>query len=176
MAISRRQFFRGMVGQGEGRQRDEEKKTSALDTYVRTNLLPYDFALTAEQTDEVLATVRAAIQPAGDDEDLFTYERRQQMNQVVEETVRPWREDYWKAEEVRRDAAILIQEFLSVETTPEERSNLRQRFHIPYPAVLEEEIARQIQAWLAGLPNSRVAACDNAALRDLVFSEIKAWC
>jgi len=165
-----------MVGQGEGRQRDEEKKTSALDTYVRTNLLPYDFALTAEQTDEVLATVRAAIQPAGDDEDLFTYERRQQMNQVVEETVRPWREDYWKAEEVRRDAAILIQEFLSVETTPEERSNLRQRFHIPYPAVLEEEIARQIQAWLAGLPNSRVAACDNAALRDLVFSEIKAWC
>jgi hypothetical protein len=165
-----------MVGQGEGRQRDEEKKTGALDTYVRTNLLPYDFALTAEQTDEVLATVRAVIQPAGDDEDLFTYERRQQMNQVVEETVRPWREEYWKAEEVRRDAAILIQEFLSVETTPEERSTLRQRFHIPYPAVLEEEVARQVQSWLAGLPNSRVAACDSAALRDLVFSEIKSWC
>jgi len=164
-----------MVGQGEGRQRDEERRTSALDTYVRTNLLPYDFALTAEQTDDVLAAVRAFIQPTADD-DVFSYERRQQMNQIVEETVRPWRDEYWKAEEARREAAILVQEFLLVETTPEERSKLGERFHIPYPAALQEEIARQVQAWLAGLPNARVASCDSAALRDLVFSEIKSWC
>jgi hypothetical protein len=175
MAISRRQFFRGIVGQGEGRQREEGRNISHLDTYVRTNLLPYDFALTGEQIDEVLATVRTAIQPA-DDEELFTYERRQRMNQIVEETVRPWREEYLKAEEVRREAAILVQDFLAVETTPEERTKLCERFHIPYPAVLEEEIARQVQAWLAGLSNARVAACDGAALRDLVFSEIKSWC
>ena len=85
MAISRRQFFRGMVGQGEGRQREQERKTSAIDTYVRTNLLPYDFALTGEQTEEVLGAVRAAIQ-VPDDEDPFSYERRQHMNQIVEET------------------------------------------------------------------------------------------
>jgi hypothetical protein len=175
MAISRRQFFRGMVGQGEGRQRGQEHTSSALDTYVRTNLLPYDFGLTAEQTDELLSTVRAAIQPA-DNEDLFAYERRQQMNQIVEETVRPWREEFWKAEEVRRDAVVLVQDFLGVETTPEEREKLRQRFHIPYPAVLEEEISRQVQAWLAGLSSAHVAALDGGALRDLVFSEIKSWC
>jgi hypothetical protein len=175
MAISRRQFFRGMVGQGEGRQNEEERKIHQLDAYVRTNLLPYDFALTGEQTDRVLAAVRAAIQP-GSDKELFSYEQRQQMDRIAEETVRPWREEYWKAEEVRREAAILVQEFLAVETTPEERTQLRQRFHIPYPAVLEEEIARQVQSWLAGLPHSRVAACDSAALRDLVFSEIKTWC
>jgi hypothetical protein len=175
MAISRRQFFRGVVGKGETRQREQERKTNSLDTYVRTNLLPYDFALTAEQTEEVLATVRAAIQPAGG-EDLFTHERRLQMNQIVEETVRPWRDENWKAEEVRRDAAILVQEFLAVETTPEERDRLRQRFHIPDHAILEEEIARQVQAWLAGLANACVAAYDAAALRDLVFSEIKSWC
>jgi hypothetical protein len=175
MAISRRQFFRGMVGQGESRQREEERQTTALDTYVRTNLLPYDFALTGDQTDQVLAAVRNALQLA-EGEDLFTYERRQQMNQIVEETVRPWRDDYWRAEEVRRDAAVLVQQFLAVETTPEERARLCQRFHIPYPAVLEEEIARQVQAWLAGLSNARVAACDSTALRDLVFSEIKSWC
>ena len=164
-----------MVGQGEARQREDERKTSALDTYVRTNLLPYDFALSAEQTQDVLAAVRAVIQPDGDD-DLFNYERRQQMTQIVEETVRPWRDEYWKAEEARREAATLVQEFLLVETTPEERSKLCQRFHIPYPAALEEEIARQVQTWLAGLPHARVAACDSAALRDLVFSEIKSWC
>jgi len=175
MAISRRQFFRGIVGQSEGRQRIEESRTSILDTYVRTNLLPYDFALTAEQTDELLAAVNIAIQPA-DNEDLFTYERRQKMNQVVEETLQPWREEFWKAEEKRREASILVRDLLTVETTPEERDKLQQRFHIPYPAVLEDEVARQIEAWLAGLPNSRVAGCDEEALRDLVFSEIKSWC
>ena len=164
-----------MVGQGEGRQREEERQSTALDTYVRTNLLPYDFALTGEQTDQVLAAVRAVIQPV-EGEDLFTYERRQQMNHSVEETVRPWREEYWKAEEVRRDAAIMVQQFFAVETTPEERVKLCQRFHVSYPAVLEEEIARQVQVWLAGLPNARVAACDGSVLRDLVFSEIKSWC
>lgn len=164
-----------MVGQGEGRQREQEQKTTALDAYVRTNLLPYDFALTGEQTGEVLDAVRAQV-VINDGEDLFSYERRQQMNQIVEETVRPWREEYWKAEEARRDAAILVQEFLAVETTPEDRGKLCERFHIPYPAVLEEEVTRQVQAWLAGLPNSRVAHCDSAQLRDLVFSELRSWC
>ncbi len=175
MAISRRQFFRGVVGQSEGRQRGEERRTNRLDAYVRTNLLPYDFALSTEQTDELLAAVNAAIQPA-ENVDLFTYERRQRMNQVVEETVRPWREEFWKAEEKRREASYLVKDLLVVETTSEEREKLRQRFHIPHPAVLEDEIARQIEAWLAGLPNPRVAACDESALRDLIFSEIKSWC
>jgi hypothetical protein len=175
MAISRRQFFRGMVGQGEARQRAEDSRADQLNAYVRTNLLPYDFALTAEQTDEVLAAVNAVIQPA-ENSDLFTYERRQQMNRVVEDTVRPWREEFWLAEEKRREASILVKDLLSVETTPDEREKLQQRFHISYPAVLADEIARQIEAWLAGLPNSQVAACDDAALRDLVFSEIKSWC
>ena len=174
MAISRRQFFRGVVGQGEARQLEHERKIAALDTYVRTNLLPYDFALTGEQTAEVLTNVRAAID-IDEADDLFTYERRQRMNEIVEETVRPWRDEFWKAEEVRRSASILVQEFLEIEATPEERQRLGQRFHIPYPNVLEEEIGRQVQAWLAGLSNSRVASCDNAALRELVFSELRSW-
>lgn len=175
MAISRRQFFRGVVGKGEARQRDQERRISELDIYVRTNLLPYDFALTGEQTAEVLAAVRSALS-IEDGQDLFTYERRQQMNQVVEETVRPWREEYWKAEELRRDAAVLVQEFLAVKATPQDRLKLGQRFHIPSPVDLDEEIARQVQVWLAGLSNARMAACDTPALRELVFSELRSWC
>ena len=164
-----------MVGQGEGRQRSQEEKTSVLDTYVRTNLLPYDFGLTAEQTDQVLDAVRTGMQAAGD-EDPFTYERRLQMNQIVEETVRPWREEYWRAEEVRREAGVLVRDFLTVETTPDERAKLSQRFQVPSPNMLEEEVARHVEVWLAGLPNAQVAAWDNSELRDVVFSEIKSWC
>jgi hypothetical protein len=182
MAISRRQFFRGIVGQGEGRQRDDERRVVSLDNYVRTNLLPYDFALTAEQTDKVLETVRAAIAPETieSDGDLFTYERRQRMNAIVDETIGPWREEYWKAEEVRRSASPLVQEFLSIEATPDDRLKLTQRFHNPSASVpnkeIDEEIERQVQVWLAGLPNATLAACDDAALRDLVFAELRSWC
>jgi hypothetical protein len=181
MSISRRQFFRGMAGQGEGRQREHERRVSELDAYVRTNLLPYDFALTAEQTAAVLAAVRAGIDLDGPDgvvssEDLLSYARRRQMDGIVEETVRPWREEYWKAEEVRRSAAVLVQEFFAIEATPEDRLKLTERFHVPSPADLEGETDRQVQAWLAGLSNARMAACDDEALRELVFAELRSWC
>jgi hypothetical protein len=181
MSISRRQFFRGMAGQGEGRQREHERRISELDAYVRTNLLPYDFALTGEQTAAVLAAVRAGIPLDGVEstEDLLTYERRRRMNDIVDETVRPWREEYWKAEEVRRSASVLVQEFFAIEATPEDRLKLSQRFHVLYPtdpSDIEGETDRQVQSWLAGLANARMAACDDAALRELVFAELRSWC
>jgi hypothetical protein len=184
MSISRRQFFRGMAGHGEGRQREHDRRIRELNTYVRTNLLPYDFALTAEQTESVLAAVRARINLDGPDgvvstEDLLSYERRRQMNEIVEDTVRPWREEYWKAEEVRRSASVLVQEFFAIEATPEDRLKLSQRFHVPSPAGpadLEGEIDRQVQSWLAGLSNAHMAACDGDALRELVFAELRSWC
>jgi hypothetical protein len=175
MSISRRQFFRGVRGQGERREREQARRTLALDTHVRTNLLPYDFGLTSEQTDEVLATVRAAINIEDEDE-LFSQDRLQRIQQVVEATVGPWREEFWKAEEVRHGADDLVQEFFALEATPEDREKLCQRFHLPSPSVLEEEVARQVRAWLAGLPNSKMASCDGAALRELVFSELRSWC
>jgi hypothetical protein len=174
MSISRRQFFRGVVGQGERRQRDHSQNVETLDTYVRTNLLPYDFGLTADQTEEVLAAVRTAIDP--DSDDVYTYDRQQQMNQIVEETVRPWREEFWKAEDVRRGADDLVQEFLTIEATPQDREQLCRRFHVPDPAVLPDEVRRQIRSWLAEISNSRIASCNTEALRELVFSEIRSWC
>jgi hypothetical protein len=59
MAISRRQFFRGFGGPTPEQQR--ERRIRAVDTYIRTNLLPYDFGLTAEQTDEALSAALAGI-------------------------------------------------------------------------------------------------------------------
>jgi hypothetical protein len=167
-----------MAGQGEGRQRDHDRRLGELDAYVRTNLLPYDFALTGEQTAAVLAAVRAGmgIEGVESSEELLSYQRRKRMNDIVEETVRPWREEYWKAEEVRRSASVLVQEFFAIEATPEDRLKLSQRFHVPSPTDLEGDIDRQVQSWLAGLSNARIAACDDEALRELVFAELRSWC
>lgn len=175
MSISRRQFFRGLAGQGEDRQRGRQARVVAVEAYVRTNLLPYDFALTGEQTDKVLRAALASVEIDAEDE-LLTYERRTRLREIVEEMVEQWREEYLRAEETRREAMSFVAEFLSVEATPEDLLKLRQRFYVPYPAVLEEEIERQVRAWLSGLSNARLAGCAGDALRDLVFSELRSWC
>jgi hypothetical protein len=174
MALSRRQFFRGLVGPTPEQQR--EKRVKAVEAYVRTNLLPYDFGLSAEQTSEALAAAVAGVDLDTIEDGSLTYQHCLRIRDIVEEKVQRWRDEYLKAEEVRREAIPFVREFLSLEAAPDELETLRQRFHIPYPAVLEEEIERQVQNWLGGLSNARLAGCDPAAIRDLVFSELRSWC
>jgi hypothetical protein len=107
---------------------------------------------------------------------MLTYDQRLRIRDIVEGRVQQCREEYLKAEEVRREGRSLVAEFFSREATPEDLEKLRQRFHIPYPAILEEEIERQVDAWLAGLSNASLAGCDNAGIRGLVFSELRSWC
>ena len=144
--------------------------------YVRTNLLPYDFALTAEQTAEVLDAAVAGIDIDSNGAELFTHERRSRLREVVEARVQLYREEYLKAEDARREAILFVFEFLTLEATPEDLQKLRHRFDIPYPAELEGEIERQVRVWAGGLANSRLAGCGGEALRELVFSELRSWC
>lgn len=146
-----------------------------MEAYVRTNLLPYDFALTGEQTAELLAAVVAGTEIDGTD-DLFSYERCNRMRDTAEEMIERWRDEYLKAEEVRREALVFVPEFFAMEATPEDLQKLRDRFNISHPEALEEELERRIRVWLSGLPNGRLAVCTNAALRDLIFSGIRSWC
>jgi hypothetical protein len=173
MAISRRQFFRGLAGPTPEQQK--ERRIRAVDNYVRTNLLPYDFGLTAEQTDEALAAAIAGIELKTIKDGVLTYEHCMRIRDIVEEKVQRWRDEFLKAEDVRREALPFVREFLSLEATPGNLETLRQRFHVPYPAVLEDEIEHQVQNWLGGLSNGRLAGCDPAAIRDLVFSELRVW-
>lgn len=174
MSISRRHFFRGLVGQNAD-QRTRQRRVAAVEAYVRTNLLPYDFALTGEQSAEALDAARKAVD-LDSGEEALTWESRIRIREIVEEMVQRWRDEYLKAEDRRREAGPLVAEFLASEATPQDLENLRLRFHIPYPAVLEEEIERQVRAWLGGLSNARLADCDNGVLRELVFSELRSWC
>src|SRR5262245_14617119 len=116
MSISRRRFFRGLITKNE--ENELPRRVQAVEAYVRTNLLPYDFALTMEQTAEALASAVAAIEINVDGE-VPNYEHRCRIREVVEDKVQRWRDDYLRAEEVRRAAIPLVREFLSVEATPE---------------------------------------------------------
>lgn len=173
MSISRRQFFRGFAGPTPEQLR--ERRTRLVENFVRTNLLPYDFALTAEQTDEALAAAVAGVDLAGID-DVIPAPLRMQIRDIVDEKIERWRSEYIRAEEVRREALPLVAEFLSMEASPDDRERLRQRFHIPYHAVLEDELERQVHAWLGGLSNVFLANSDPASIRELVFSELRSWC
>jgi hypothetical protein len=174
MSLSRRQFFRGLVGQKEDHQREAQRR-AAVEAYVRTNLLPYDFALTAEQTVEVLAAVVAQADIEGD-EDLLTWERCGRMREIADEKVEGWREEFLKAEEARRLAPIYVAEFFAMEATPDDLRRLGERFRLPGPEALEKEIEREIRYWLSGLQNARLAAFADTDIRALIFSEIRSWC
>jgi hypothetical protein len=175
MPISRRQFFRGLVGQNEDRQREQQRRIEAVEAYVRTNLLPYDFALTPEQTAEVLAAVVGGTDTDGD-HNLFTGETCLRMSEIAEGRIDVWRKEYLAAEEVRRNALVFVSEFLVIDATTEDLRSLHSRFQTSHLSALENEIERQVRIWLSGLPNAQLAACENPALRDMVFSEIRSWC
>src|SRR3954464_13214422 len=68
VALSRRQFFRRFVKPGEKTHEERNARYEDMAAYVRTNLLPYDFCLTAAQEAELFATVRTALEETGDDE------------------------------------------------------------------------------------------------------------
>jgi hypothetical protein len=175
MSISRRGFFRGLTGKNADPQRERQKRELEIEAYVRTNLLPYDFALTQEQTAEALSAAVAGVE-IDSEGDLLTWERRNRIRTIVDEKVERWRDDYLKAEAIRHDAMRYVQEFLSFEATPENLQQLRQRFQLPDSGPLEEEVERQIRVWLADFPNQRLVNLDPAATRELVFSEIRSWC
>ena len=146
MEMSRRQFFRGLTG---------KDRAAAVDAYVRTHLLPYDFSLTDEQIEHLLGAVRSEL--AGGKGTDFYSEERQRMAEIAQETIRAWREDYWNAEEKRRDGIDFIREFIQMKTAP-------------------EALERRAVTWLYNLPNARLAPLNAAELKELVFSQMSAWC
>jgi hypothetical protein len=149
-------------------------REAAVDVFVRTHLLPYDFCVTDEQVEHLVGAVRREL--AGGEGTEFSTEDRRRMAAVAQEAIRGWREDHWRAEEKRRDALLLVREFLLTEAGPEAKERLRDRFRIASSAAIEEEIERRAHSWLCDLPDGCLAPMDPAELQDLVFSQIRFWC
>ena len=91
MDLSRRGFFRKLVKPASKSREERIARYEQMEAYVRTELLPYDFALTAEQRDQLFATVRKALEES-DDQELFSAIVRFKVDEVVDAKIRPWRE------------------------------------------------------------------------------------
>jgi len=94
MPLSRRQFFRRFVNPGARTVQDRLTRYAAVDSYVRTHLLPYDFAVTDQQCSELYAEVRRTLEIMDDDE-LFAPEVYRTVDMVADGKLQPWREAYW---------------------------------------------------------------------------------
>jgi len=177
MPISRRQFFRRFLGPDDQGLQDRKLRVESLEAFLRSTLLPYDFSLDAQQTSELFAEIqsRVAVLP---EEEMTSYSVpvRELMDSINRSKIDPWRDQRWAADEVRKAAGIYVTEFLAVEASPDDLQQLRHRFNIPYPTQVEEEVQRQAQLWLYGLSDSRLAEYTTDSVRELVFSELRAWC
>src|ERR1051326_5667855 len=76
MALSRRQFFRSLVP-GDPQSPKRLARYETLETYVRTQLLPYDFELTEDQERELLAEIRGVLEKTPNN-DLFEVVRSEE--------------------------------------------------------------------------------------------------
>jgi hypothetical protein len=152
-----------------------------MDAYVRTNLLPYDFSLTAAQEAELFATVRRALEETGDEE-LFSAIIRFKVDEVVDSKIRPWREASELDEqgnrlrELRRIAVDYVSLFLNGQGSPTTVEQLKQHFAIHDATALEIELRRRIQEWVHTVDDSDLVRYDVVTVKDLVFAQLRSWC
>jgi hypothetical protein len=152
-----------------------------MDAYTRTNLLPYDFALTADQESELLAAVRADLE-ATNDEELFSSILRFKVEEVADRKIRLWREQNQLKEqlirlnEIRQAAPDYVSTFLNGQATPAAIEQLKTRFSTDDLRSLEAELKRRIQEWIVTVDDTELLQYDVVTVKDLVFAQLRAWC
>jgi hypothetical protein len=181
VSLSRRQFFRRFVRPGEKTREEREARYVVMDAYVRTNLLPYDFSLTAEQETELLAAVRAGLEETGDEE-LFSAIVRFRVDELVDAKIRPWRdmnlvkEHANRLKEIRDSAPDYVNAYLNAQATPSAIERLRQQFQIDDSTALEAELKIRIRDWIATVDDIELLQYDVVTVKDLVFAQLRSWC
>jgi len=181
MSLSRRQFFRRLVNPGQKSPEERQSRYELMDTYVRTNLLPYDFGLTADQERELFASVRSALEETNDEE-LFSAILRFKVEEVVDRKIRRWRDEIqlkdqlYRLTEVRNSAGDYVSPFLNGQATPTAVEQLQIRFGIDNLPALEEILKRRIQDWIATVDDTELLQYDVVTVKDLVFAQLRSWC
>jgi hypothetical protein len=199
MSLSRRQFFRRFVKPGEKTREERAVRYELMDTFVRTHLFPYDFALTADQEAELFASVRGALEVTGDeeaalfasvrsaleetgDEELFSSILRFKVEEVVDRKIRQWRDENQLNEqsnrvtEIRHSAAVYVSTFLNGQATPAAIDQLKMRCGIQDAKALETELTSRIQHWIGSVDDSELLQYDVVSVKDLVFAQLRSWC
>jgi hypothetical protein len=181
MSLSRRQFFNRLVRPGYKTAEERQTRYELMDTYIRTNLLPYDFALTAEQESELFASVRAVLEETSDEE-LFSAVLRFKVEEVTDAKIRVWRaenqikEQTSRLKEIRDSAADYASLFINGQASPAAIEQLKARFDIADIDVLEGELKNRIQEWIGTVDDAELLNHDVVTVKDLVFSQLRSWC
>jgi hypothetical protein len=181
MSLSRRQFFRRLVRPGQKSPEERRSRYDLMDTYVRTHLLPYDFALTADQETELLSAVRSALEETTDEE-LFSAILRFKVEEVADRKIRRWRdenqlkEQVARLKEVRDSAADYVSAFLNGQATPAAIEQLKVRLEIEDSRILEAQLTKRIREWIAAVDDSELLQYDVVTVKDLVFAQLRSWC
>jgi hypothetical protein len=181
MSLSRRQFFRRLVRPGQKTRQERRGRYELMDAYVRTHLLPYDFALTADQEAELFAAVRSALEETSDEE-LFSSILRFKVEEIADGKIRPWREQNQLVEqlsrlkEIRRTAADYVSAFLNGQATPAAIEQLKLRNGTQDLHGLETVLRQRIDEWIATVDDNELIQHDVVTVKDLVFAQLRSWC
>ena len=180
MSLSRRHFFRSLLP-GDPNSPKRLDRYTTLETYVRTQLLPYDFELTEDQEKELMAEVRSFLEKASND-DLFAHSIRNRLEQMVEQKLQPWRSDSdreasaARLQEIRRAAPDYVTTFLEMNAGEPVIEQLMQMYGIFDLPELEESLKRQVEIWISETNDRLLAQYNVVSVQDLVFAQLRSWC
>jgi len=183
MELSRRHFFRRLWSTGERTPEERLARYTVLESFARTQLLPYDFSLTDEQLSAMAAGVRFHLKATRDTE-LFAPEICVKLQKIVDAMTEPWRQDHFlkleaeanRAEQNREAALTHVASFLKAETTPAQIAALRLRFGVQDLKALEARLETELHSWVNGQTNEEMLRFDEDSIRELVFARLKSWC
>ena len=180
MALSRRHFFRSLLP-GDPHSPKRVARYQDLETYVRTQLLPYDFELTEEQERDLMKEVRSFLEKTSND-DLFGYQIRYRLEEVVTAKVQPWRSQSdvdaqaERLREIRQAAPDYVTTFLEVHNGEPVIEQLKQMYGVYELPDLEQTLKRQVELWIAEVNDRLLAQYDVVSVRDVVFAQLRSWC
>jgi len=183
MELSRRHFFRRLWGTGERTPEERLARCAAMESFARTQLLPYDFTLTEEQLSAMTAGVRFHLKATRDNE-LFAPEICVKLQKIVDAMVDPWRQEHFlklesessRAEQNRTSAQGHVAIFLSDRATPAQIAALQTRFGVQDLRTLETRLEAEIHSWINGQTNEELLQYDLNSIQEHVFAQLLSWC
>lgn len=187
MELSRRHFFRRLWSTGERTQEERLSRYTALESFARTQLLPYDFSLSDEQLSAMQAGVRFHLK-ATRDKELFAPEICVKLQKIVDAMTEPWRQDHFlkleaessRAEQNREAALTHVSTFLSEKATAAQIDALRSRFGVQDLKAdiktIEARLETEIHSWVNRKTQEELLQYDSESLKDLVYAQIMSWC
>ena len=183
MELSRRHFFRRLWSTGDRTPEERQARYAVLESFARTQLLPYDYTLTESQLGVLMAGVRFHLK-ATRDQELFAPEICVKLQKIVDSMTDPWRQEHFlkleaelaRASENREAALRYIGEFLHSKATAAQVKALYRHFGVTDLASLEARLETEMHSWINGVTNEEVLRYDEDSIQELVFAQLLSWC